>query len=494
MTTYSLEPTLMLMGKSVLCLLLLLGVYRCFLENQPMHRLKRVYLLGTLLLSLVVPVMSIRVPSGWVLPSLSTQLVDDQLPAAAWRGGKEEGSELQMAVKTNAPAVEEPALNIPAPYWLWLYGAITTLMLARFARNLYLLIRQIWVNPTEPLYGAMLVKLPGNGLPYTFLHYLFVSATAYDRGQIEEELVDHELAHIRQRHSLDVLLVEIVLCFGWFNPLVFWLKRAMQRNHEFLADEAVNETYLNVPGYQQLLLSKVALAPPSLSLTSTLTFQTTKQRLLMMTKQTSPARTWLAGWGTALLFAALTLLLAGTAPAQQTPTVPAPKMSSEQLPLTEQQLLEKELTVAEIERRFGNKPVNMDPEERRVGDKKEVLFKDLTPEQKTRVAYLAPNSRKTPTEAEWAAFKNPKKYGVWVDSKRRRDNPLSKYKRTDIVTYWSSFVYKNARQPEGYSHQLELYTEAGYQKTLQRSRDHPFLLLATKERWERRRQRMSTAR
>jgi len=486
MTTYPLEWLV----ESSLCLLVLLGVYRFCLENQPMHRLKRIYLLGTLLLSLAGPFVSLQVPTGWLSLLLPIQLVEKQVLIA---NKADEGSNvngLSPSPDRNVPTNNAPEPTLSVPNWLWLYGAVTTLMLARFARNLFVLLRQVWTNPTESYYGATLVKLPGNALPYTFLHYLFVSGEAYEREAIEAELFDHELAHIRQWHSLDVLLVEIVLCFGWFNPLVFWLKRAMQHNHEYLADEAVNQAYLNVPGYQHLLLNKLTTASPSLSLTSALTFNTTKQRLLMMTKQTTTTRTGLTACSTAMLFLILTVLLTGTAPAQQTPVTSTSKRVIDQPQLTETQLLEENLTVAEMEKRFGLKPVIMGWSDKRTKREK-VLFKDLTQEEKAQVVYIAPDSRKTPTEEQWAAFKNPKQYGVWIDSKRRRDSPFSKYKRTDIVTYWYSFVHKNARQPEGYLYQLELYTEAGYQQTLQERREHPLLVLETKEMQERRKARMA---
>ncbi|RYF63516.1 MAG: hypothetical protein EOO39_28410, partial [Cytophagaceae bacterium] len=254
MTTFLLDSAPDWLIKSSVCLLILLCVYKYWLESQPMHRLKRVYLLGTLLLSLVGPLVSLRLPIGFLTILPSVQLVEKQLPTAIGQSESIVLDRLSTPANGNAPGPTTAA----TPYWIWVYGLITALLLARFARNLYVLIRQVWTNPTESYYGATLVKLPGNALPYMFLHYLFVSAEVYDRGEIEAELFDHELTHVRQRHSLDVLLVEIVLCVCWFNPLVFWLKRAIQRNHEFLADEAVNETYLNVPGYQQLLLSKLA--------------------------------------------------------------------------------------------------------------------------------------------------------------------------------------------------------------------------------------------
>lgn len=202
----------------------------------------------------------------------------------------------------------------------------------------------------------------------------------------------------------------------------------------------------------------------------------------MMTKQTSSARTCLAGCSTVVLFASLTLLLAGAAPAQQLPAVSGSKAVDNQPVLTEAQLLERSPSVAEMEQRFGSKVVLIRTELRREVGKDKVVFKDLTPEQKMRVIYIAPGKRKPPTEAQWADFSNAKKYGVWVDSKRRRDDPFSKIKRTDIVAYSYSFVHKNARQPEGYLYQLSLETEAGYQKDIQVRRENPILVLETKER------------
>lgn len=132
------------------------------------------------------------------------------------------------------------------------------------------------------------------------------------------------------------------------------------------------------------------------------------------------------------------------------------------------------MTPDELERRFGDKKVAAWIN----GRPKEILYRDLTPEQKKWVRYMPTPPRLEPTEAQWNDWKNTKKYGLWVDGKRRRDNPLdTKYKRTDIVYFWSSYVHKNARQPEGYLYQLELYTESEYQRMLKREQEDPFLIL-----------------
>lgn len=456
MTTYLL--------KASLSLLLAFGFYKIWLENERMHGFKRFYLLGSLLFATLVPLVSLEVgPVAEAIPLLNTQ--PEYQPAPALTAALPEVSALKAA-----PA---PAASIPAStstYWLGLYAFVTALLLSRFGRNLYQLARQVADHPKQPFRGATLVRLPTGGLPYTFLHYLFVPEAAYRREEIEAELFTHELAHIRQRHSLDVLLLELLLCLGWFNPVLYWYKRAMQLNHEFLADEAVNRRHQNVPGYQYLLLSKLVPVPfPSLA--STLTFQTTKQRLFMMTKHTSRARLWLSGSSAALLLGTLTVLLGATAaqvapPVSETTVPPKPQPQANEA--TGRQVSETKEEM--INRLYGDKLITLP-------GGKQKRYRDLSVEEKKFVYYFPLEPRRTPTEAQWTAWHNPKMYGIWVDGKRLRGNALRAYQRTDIVAFSGSYVHKNARQPEGYLYQMDLTTNREYEDEVKRHEESPFVVV-----------------
>lgn len=586
MTTYLLETSL--------SLLLTFSFYKVALENQPMHGFKRFYLLGSLLFSALVPLVSFEVET-------TTALVEYQ-PARVF----------QLEAPTTFQRLEiepEPVgFNFSAYYatcWLWLYGLVSMVLIGRFIGNLRRLVRQISSNPQQPFQGAILVRLPTDTLPYTFLHYLFVSEVRYQRGEIEDELFTHELTHIRQRHSLDVLLLEALLCLAWFNPLLYAVKRAMQLNHEFLADEAVNGHHQNVPHYQHLLLSKLT-SSSLVSLTSALTFQTTKKRLLMMTKRTTRIRAWLAGGSAALLLGVLTFLLGTT-------TEPAISSASKNSKVTQRQsfkseaekvvhqhgdmlvtplkgkgtvkkysklsaeekqwvivrrpnyfmplripseaqwtawrnpekysvsvhsslrpegirLKNNELTTrqrtdmayfvegydrtrpgekADSTRRlivmwtkgrreeilkeqhpdtlpqlFLSKPAVLksqpqlpitEPEKNerlygnmlvRIPGQKERRYSELSSEEKkrTKIVEIPLQPRRMPTEAQWAEWKNPHKFGIWVDNKRIRGQALNAYQRTDIASFSGSYVHKNARQPEGYSYQMDLMTTREYEK------------------------------
>jgi len=446
MTTYLLETS----G----CLLLALVFYKLVLEAERVPRFKRFYLLASLLLSALIPLLSLEVNEAVPLPAPPATYLPVLSPPAAAR-----------AVPN---AITHPTALPFLPYVGLLYGLITLLLSSRFCLNLLRLMRQITAHPRHAFQGATLVALPTQRLPYTFLHYLFVSETAYQHGQLEAEVLTHELAHIRQHHSLDVLLLEAVLCVGWFNPLLYWLKRAIQLNHEFLADEAVNQYYQDVPAYQHLLLRKLVGSPPP-ALTSALTFHTTKQRLLMMTAHTSPAKQWLLGSGTAGLLATL-LVLFGTTAAQVPAAAPAPATGRG----------------SDVPPKSTSRPVAADaqPGASRYGDYVVTLpggqqkrYKDLSVAERKRVLYLPLDPRRTPTKAQWAAWHKPHQFGIWVDGKRLRGHALQAYQRTDIVAFSGSYVHKNARQPEGYAYQLDLITEQGYQALVKQHEASPFVVV-----------------
>jgi hypothetical protein len=91
---------------------------------------------------------------------------------------------------------------------------------------------------------------------------------------------------VTQKHTLDILFIEFLKVVFWFNPIFIFYKKAIQLNHEFLADEEIVKTYNNVPFYQNLLLQKSS-EQQTIYLASNLNYLVTKKRLIMMTKRTS---------------------------------------------------------------------------------------------------------------------------------------------------------------------------------------------------------------
>jgi hypothetical protein len=131
-----------------------------------------------------------------------------------------------------------------------------------------------------------LILVEEKTLPHTFLSSIFINFEDYNNRNIEDELYTHELVHVNQKHTLDILFIEFLKVIFWFNPLLIFYKKAIQLNHEFLADEEIVKTYNNVPFYQNLLLQKGS-GNKTIYLASNMNYSVTKKRLIMMTKSTS---------------------------------------------------------------------------------------------------------------------------------------------------------------------------------------------------------------
>ncbi|SHL72984.1 Signal transducer regulating beta-lactamase production, contains metallopeptidase domain [Flavobacterium flevense] len=284
--------------KSTLSLTALLVVYFSLLEREKMHQFNRFYLLFSLLFSFAIPFITIeiiqQIPQQETMPTI-----------------------IPMTEETSMPVIEDTT-----NYWLisaWsLYSVITLSLLLRFVVNIWKLNAKAQSNPTINYKNAKLVLLKEKTLPYTFLNYIFINETDYNDRKIEDELYTHELIHVNQKHTLDILFIEILKVIFWFNPIFIFYKKAIQLNHEFLADEKVVKSHNNVPFYQNLLLSK-ANVNPTYYLASNLNYSVTKKRLIMMTKNTSTTRALLKKGILIPLLTALVFSLCTKVVAQETP-------------------------------------------------------------------------------------------------------------------------------------------------------------------------------
>ncbi|MBK0370693.1 M56 family metallopeptidase [Flavobacterium agrisoli] len=254
--------------KSTISLGILLAVYHLLLEKEKIHQFNRFYLLGSLLISLTIPFITIE-----IVQEVTTIATNQKLTF-------EQGT---------ATVVLENSSNYYQLSILALYTAITFLLFVRFIKNLYTLIKKSKTNPTLSLQNATLILVEEPTLPYTFFNKIYINKEDYTERKIEPELFTHELIHVNQKHTLDILVVEVLKTIFWFNPIFRYYKKAIQLNHEFLADEKVVQSHKNVPFYQNLLLSK-ASANPTYYLASNLNYSVTKKRLIMMTISTSSSK------------------------------------------------------------------------------------------------------------------------------------------------------------------------------------------------------------
>jgi beta-lactamase regulating signal transducer with metallopeptidase domain len=88
------------------------------------------------------------------------------------------------------------------------------------------------------------------------MNTIYISKDYFKDGNIENSIFLHEEIHVKQKHTADVLFTEILKILLWFNPFIYFYKRAMVTNHEFIADEQVIYNNKNIKSYQELILKK----------------------------------------------------------------------------------------------------------------------------------------------------------------------------------------------------------------------------------------------
>jgi hypothetical protein len=236
-----------------LALAIVFGFYRIFLEKEKSYHFNRFYLLGGLLVSLIVPLISF----------------------GASREIKQIINEMPVYVPTN--------YNTQVSMVVTIYWTITILFFVRFAYHIYVFVQKIRKNETLRNGHATIVLTKQKTTPHSFLGYIFINKEQYKT--IPPELLKHELAHVLQFHTFDIFFIEFVKNLVWINPMLILYKRAMQLNHELLADNSVVHSHGDVKYYQGLLLDYLDAATVPLS--CGFNFAITKKRLIMMKKQKS---------------------------------------------------------------------------------------------------------------------------------------------------------------------------------------------------------------
>ena len=438
----------------VLCSALLLLLYYGLLKKEKMFVFNRFYLLLSIAFSLVAPLLVFHV----VVPTIP--IID-----------------LQPQLQYAYPAAHETLqINIgtePVNYWPavigTVYSLISILLLFRFIKNLYA-IRTIIKSHTIVCYkNAKMVLLKEEILPYSFWKYIFVNEQDFRNNKIDQEILQHELCHVQQRHSLDILFCELLQVFLWFNPLIIFYRKALQLTHEYLADNNVVNAYDDLINYQHLLLQKSGLQQPS-PLSSNFSYLTTKQRIIMMTKTTSRINACFRKLAVAPVIACALFLFSDKISAQITPVKsPVPRanqVQNKQQPVFQNAQEEIDTILAKYgikkNTKYGHAIVITEEDKTRI----KVLYQQLTETQKKELLigfiYNKPLSKVSPTAKQFASFKDPKVYRVWIDEKKVSNDALNNYSANDFDQVFISKLYARAKKGKNYSYQVDLMTKSYY--------------------------------
>ncbi len=135
--------------------------------------------------------------------------------------------------------------------------------------------------------GTVLVITDDEQAPFSWIKYIIINRKDHDENL--QEILTHERAHIRCRHSIDVLVCDVFCCLQWFNPAMWLLRRELCAVHEYEADKAVLDSGINAKQYQILLIKKAA-GGKWYSIANSFNHSKLKYRITMMSRKKS------SGW------------------------------------------------------------------------------------------------------------------------------------------------------------------------------------------------------
>ena len=443
--------------KVILCSAVFIFTYKILLENAKIHRFNRYYLFTVLLLSFIIPAITFSTYTS-PFPATENETLNADFSAYS--------QVIQILPSTDSS-------NNGFSILFTIYLVITAFLIFRFFNNIKNILSKARNSRVVPYKGSKIVLLKEDLTPHSFLHYIFISNEEYCNGTFNDEILVHEYAHIQQKHSYDILLIEIIHTFFWFNPFLFFYRKAIQLNHEFLADQVVIDTYQNIVGYQSLLIDK-ASKNKTYSLTSQFNYSITKKRLIMMAKTKSLANAICRQIAIIPVLTLSIFLFSTKSIAQETSVLKAKDnvAPSSQEGVSQELLNEYDQIVNKTKTKNGIPSFYKfsDADKSRL----ETIYLSMSKEQQAKQIVIfmpapAPLPRIVPTKKQIESWKNSKVYGLWIDNIRVNNSELTKYQNTDFSQVMVSKLGKNTVNYGKHYYQVNLMTNKEYESYYKKS-------------------------
>ncbi len=254
-------------------LILFYALYKLVCTRDTFFRSRRFILIVSLVLPFILPLIDVR---EW-LESRDRMIMLTHFDYSA----------VLPEIVVGSEAVETGNRVFVLSEWIgYLYLAGVVALLVRLAVQAFSLYRLIVRMPEKEINGVCVKCLNDPSGPFSFFGWIFMNPAAVKEDEISE-ILTHEMAHVKQHHSVDVLLAEMVSICCWMNPFAWLLKREVRLNLEFLADRKVMEAGFATKSYQYHLLGLAYNHKYGLS--NNFNFSHLKQRIIMMNKKKSNA-------------------------------------------------------------------------------------------------------------------------------------------------------------------------------------------------------------
>ena len=295
-----------------------LAFYKLLLRRETFYKVNRYMLIICLVISFALPLL--QVPQPFSLRKadkqtsqviLASTIVNNNQPVTDTKDPASSGPQLHPTASSGQAATQngQPATvnEKPETHWMiwlfWLYWFGVIVFAGSFLFQAVLLLWRAYRNPVIIDGKYRIVEVSGDRAPCSFGNNIFINPSTYELETYNQILL-HEKVHIRQKHTIDILIAELVLIFQWFNPFAWIYRREIESNLEFLTDDQLMQQKVDKKSYQ-LNLVKVSAPHFPLSLTTNYNQSILKKRIAMMNLKRSNLHT---AWKYFFLLPVLALL------------------------------------------------------------------------------------------------------------------------------------------------------------------------------------------
>jgi beta-lactamase regulating signal transducer with metallopeptidase domain len=301
-------------------LLACLAFYKLLLRRETFYKVNRYMLILCLGISFALPLLQVpeqfslrkvevvnrqsAIVNGELTKNNQSQKVDTKQPGTINQSkGTPSEQPATSTVQKDTPASDKGnnlARSSSAKFsfaqfmnWLfWIYWFGVIVFAASFIFQLVLLLWRAYRNPVIIDGPYRIVEVTGDKAPCSFGNNIFINPEKYE-WETYNQILLHEKIHIRERHTVDIVIAELLLIFQWFNPFAWIYRREIESNLEFLTDDQLmQKEKVNKQSYQ-LSLVKVSAPHLPLSLTTNYNQSILKKRIAMMnTKRSNLHTAW----------------------------------------------------------------------------------------------------------------------------------------------------------------------------------------------------------
>jgi hypothetical protein len=252
--------------KSSVCLALFYLFYKLLLSRETFHRFNRIALLSSILFPIIIPFIKVSTEKATIIQHSAFRL--EQLLLSAER----------------SPVHYNPSVLLQIVLLFYLIGVFFFIIQVLY--SLWILLRMIHSGEkikSASKYTLIITAQPV--VPCSWMRYIFISRTDWEENR--DEILTHEMAHIRYFHSWDIFIAGCCVIFHWFNPAAWLLRLELQNIHEYEADEKVLNQGIDAKKYQLLLIKKAVGSQRFTSMANSFNHSKIKKRITMMLKSKS---------------------------------------------------------------------------------------------------------------------------------------------------------------------------------------------------------------